>query len=298
MLYTLKLAGLAATAWAVGVFVSQALGSAGGSGNANLQNFPVELSSTQTSPQTTADSTGNWAGYVATGGEYSSVSGSWIVPSPAGSGEEAADAAWIGIGGERTHDLIQTGTQNTVMPGGEVQTNAFYEMLPDSELPIETMTVNPGDKMTAKISRGASGLWNISIKDLTTGTSFSKQVSYDSSGSSADWIEEDPSVSSNAQVPLDNFGTVSFTSASAVQNGKLVDLKKGGVHALNIANQAQEPLTSVSSVDTTGAGFQVSRTSASSIDTGSGYSETPWGHAHRRWGHGWGFTRPHHSIWW
>src|SRR5258707_409862 len=52
----------------------------------------------------------NWAGYVSQKGVYTGVSGSWVVPSVTSTSQNAADAAWVGIGGVLTHDLIQAGT--------------------------------------------------------------------------------------------------------------------------------------------------------------------------------------------
>src|ERR1041385_7576167 len=47
----------------------------------------------------------NWAGYVASGGTYTGVSGSWVVPSVSDPTGESADATWVGIGGVGSDDL-------------------------------------------------------------------------------------------------------------------------------------------------------------------------------------------------
>src|SRR5580658_4257781 len=52
----------------------------------------------------------NWAGYDATNGSYTSVSGTWTIPNATGSGHTSADAEWVGIGGIANQDLIQSGT--------------------------------------------------------------------------------------------------------------------------------------------------------------------------------------------
>src|SRR5580692_4075887 len=41
----------------------------------------------------------NWSGYVATDGTYTSVSGSWTVPTVTNASGDVADATWVGIGG-------------------------------------------------------------------------------------------------------------------------------------------------------------------------------------------------------
>lgn len=73
---------------------------------------PTQLPVAPTQPGSEATSH-NWAGNLASGARFTGVSATWSVPpfvpgSPAG-----ADAAWVGIGGVQTTDLIQAGTQQT-----------------------------------------------------------------------------------------------------------------------------------------------------------------------------------------
>src|SRR5581483_11427568 len=49
-------------------------------------------------PAATDNLSYNWAGYVAGGGGFSGVSGSWVVPAVV-SGTPGADATWVGVGG-------------------------------------------------------------------------------------------------------------------------------------------------------------------------------------------------------
>jgi|GEM_PF-3065116 len=65
---------------------------------------------------TSTSSSLNWSGYVARGGTYTEVYGSWVVPRVAPStGTYAADATWVGIGGVRNQNLIQAGTQAIIL---------------------------------------------------------------------------------------------------------------------------------------------------------------------------------------
>ena len=164
-----------------------------------------------------SNTTVNSAGYAATGQDITNVHGNWVVPTAGGSGE-AADATWIGIGGVTSNDLIQTGTQNVVGPDGSVQTSAFYELLPDDATMIPNFSVQAGDTVTANITETGTDMWQIVLKDTTSGASFSTSVSYASSLSSAEWVEEDPS-DGISEVPLDSFGTVTFRNAGATENG-------------------------------------------------------------------------------
>jgi hypothetical protein len=70
-----------------------------------------------------------------------------------------------------------------------------------------------------------SGNWQISITNNTSGQSYQTTAQYASSESSAEWIMEAPAAS-NGILPLDNFGSVSFTAASAIQNSQTVDFRR------------------------------------------------------------------------
>jgi hypothetical protein len=225
-----------------------------------------------------SDETSNWAGYVATGGTYTAISGSWTVPSVSDSTDDlAADASWIGIGGVSTDDLIQVGTQNLVQDG-QVTNGSFYEELPDSSETIPTVTVSPGDTITASIQESEGGEWLITIKDITNGESFSNTVYYDSSESSAEWIEEAPSEDGSNIIPLDQFGSVSFTNGSVADNNTNESIEGSGAKAINMESSAGEALTDVSSL-TNGNSFSVTRTNADdSDDTSSAYSPGGFGH--------------------
>ncbi|MDE3077744.1 MAG: hypothetical protein KGJ86_20175, partial [Chloroflexota bacterium] len=78
----------------------------------------------------------NWSGYAASGGAFTSVGGTWTVPKATSSGSLGADAAWVGIGGEHSRDLIQAGTEETVLRSGRVQYDAWIEMLPQYSHPV------------------------------------------------------------------------------------------------------------------------------------------------------------------
>jgi len=228
-------------------------------------------SSTNTSSEI-SDETSNWAGYVATGGTYTAISGSWTVPSVSDSSDNlAADASWIGIGGVSTDDLIQVGTQNIVQDG-QVSSGSFYEELPDSSETISSITVNPGDTITASVQESEGGEWLISIKDVTNGESYSNTVYYDSSESSAEWIEEAPSEDGSSIIPLDQFGSVSFTNGSVTDNNTNESIEASNSKAINMESDAGEQLTDVSSLSGDGNGFSVTRTDADNSEDSSAYS--------------------------
>jgi hypothetical protein len=181
----------------------------------------------------TADSL-NWAGYAVTPGSgITAVSGNFTVPS-AGLVPPGFSASWAGIGGYTTSDLIQAGVSENSAVGGEVlggQYNAWYEILPASETPISgctgnsSCTVNPGDKISVNISNTGGDNWDISLTDAGN-WSWSTSVTYASSESSAEWIQEAPSLEGVQTIPAD-VGTVSFGGSTYTEGGSTETIAEG-----------------------------------------------------------------------
>ena len=207
----------------------------------------------------------NWSGYAATGGTYTAVTGTWTVPNVTAT-TSGADATWVGIGGVDSNDLIQAGTQATVS-GGAVEYDAWIEMLPQSSRPV-SLSVNPGDSVTVTIAQQSGDQWSITIKNNTTGNRYATTVTYRSSSSSAEWVQEAPSVG-RGTVALDQFGAVTFTGATAVRDGKTLDLSDLGAQAITMINGSREPLAQPSVIGNDGSSFTVTRTDAQST-TGGG----------------------------
>jgi len=207
----------------------------------------------------------NWSGYAANGGSYTSVSGTWVVPTVSTT-TSGADATWVGIGGLGSNVLIQAGTQATVS-GGTVEYTAWTEMLPASSHTVP-LTVGAGDTVTVTITERATGLWDITIANDTTGQRYTTSVRYTSTHSSAEWIQEVPSVG-RGLLPLDDFGTLRFTDASAIRDGQTVDLASSAAKPITMINSAGQALAQPSAVGADGHSFTVTRTSAGAGGTGS-----------------------------
>jgi hypothetical protein len=226
--------------------------------------------------------TSNWAGYVSTGGTYTSITGSWTVPTVNPTSQTtAADATWIGIGGVSGSDLIQIGTQD-VMTTGTVSTETFYEELPAGSETVPGVSVRAGDVVDASIDEVSAGNWTLTIKDMTTGESYTNTVAYNSAASSAEWIEEAPSDETSV-IPLDNFGIVSFNDATTRENGKTVTISASDAKAFTMDNDAEQALTNTSALNTDGTSFSVSRTAATASNSSDEYSQLPhnWIHHER-----------------
>ncbi len=220
---------------------------------------PTPPATSTGSATTTGYTSTNWSGYLIASQNFTAVSGSWTATRPAGIGNTiSADSTWIGIGGVSASDLIQVGTQNIIAPNGQVQTSAFYEILPAAEQSIASLTVSPGDAMSAAIAQVSPGQWSITITDATTGQTYSTTVVYASSLSSAEWIEEDPSFSNNRQIPFDSFGEATFTGALTTANGSSVNLAGGNAQPITMVNRSGQVVAAPSAINAGGTGFQVS----------------------------------------
>lgn len=169
----------------------------------------------------------NWAGYAVTPGSgITAVSGTLTVPA-AGELPPGFAASWAGIGGFNTSDLIQAGVSENDAVGGALlggQYNAWYEILPAAETQISGCTgndpscaVNPGDKVSVNISNAGGNTWKIALSDAGH-WSWSTSLNYASSGSSAEWIQEAPSLDGLQTLPAE-VGTVSFGPTSTFTVG-------------------------------------------------------------------------------
>ena len=211
----------------------------------------------------------NWAGYVATGSGYTSVSGSWQIPSVTGP-VNSADAAWIGIGGVSSADLIQAGTQTLVDSSGNAAYQAFYEILPNDSVTVN-LPVRAGDVLYSSITQISTNQWQITLRNNTTGQSYQTTVQYASSENSVEWIEEMPSTSSGNYIPLDSFGSVSFTGDTVTQNGTTYSIAQTDAQPLTMYETAgNQLLATPSSLASDGEDFMVTRstiTSSSSSQT-------------------------------
>ena len=204
----------------------------------------------------------DWAGYsVAT--DFNSpkqlvtgVSGSWTVPQVIASQNDTFSAAWIGIGGQLDQTLIQTGTEHDSINGTE-EYSTWYELLPDFSIGIN-MNISPGDKITASIEllNSATNEWTIEIADTTNGQSFQQNVQYSSPRLSAEWIVERPTIDQNLGT-LANFGSVTFTAASATIQGNTGPITDFSYVQIVMQDRLNRQLATVSSLSADGSRFTV-----------------------------------------
>ena len=221
----------------------------------------------------------NWAGYAATGGTFTAVSATWTVPNVAPGTTPAADATWVGIGGVDTTDLIQAGTEATVQ-GGRVSYAAWLETLPQAQqtLPLD---IAAGDQMNVAITQQPDGSWQMVMKNTTTGQTYQTKVTYASSRSSAEWIEESPAAGRRLLLPLDSFGSVTFTGAGAVKDGQQRTIAQAGGKPITMYSPTGQPLAQPSALGADGASFTVTRTNVAAPSIAPGTGDVP---SRRLWG--------------
>ena len=135
----------------------------------------------------------NWSGYAISGSGFTSVTASWTVQAVSRTRRATYSSEWVGIDGFTNASLIQTGTESDYFSGA-AHYRAWWEILPAAETVIASVPVRPGDQMRASIASKGNGSWTISITDATTGAAFSITRSYSGPMTSAEWIEEAPSV--------------------------------------------------------------------------------------------------------
>jgi Peptidase A4 family len=232
-------------------------------GNDHPDGRPQQPAEIETDPDPGLDippgqgTSSNWAGYAARGGSFTSISATWTVPEVSLDSPFGADAAWVGIGGLRTRDLIQAGTQQFVTGSGSVTYQAWVEKLPAPAQPVP-LTVLPGQTVSVSLDYQGNDEWLITLSNLSTGQSLVRTEQYSSSFSSAEWVEEAP-FARRRVLPLTEFGAVGFAQASAVRDGVSMTIADLGARAISLIDNNRRALAVPSPLGADGASFTVNR---------------------------------------
>lgn len=164
----------------------------------------------------------NWSGYAVDGTGASYVVGSWTVqPATCDPGETSWSSPWVGIDGDNSNTVEQTGT-DTDCNSGSPYYYAWYEMYPKGTMVISGINPQPDDTMTGSVNYTGGGNFTLTLTDNTTGTTYTtSQSSKRAKRSSVEWIMEGPSTGS-----LTDFGTQPFSTDSATISGQTNSLDK------------------------------------------------------------------------
>jgi hypothetical protein len=175
----------------------------------------------------------NWSGYAVDGSSATNVIGTWTEPTvKCATGENSWSSPWVGIDGDTSNTVEQTGTDSDCQRGVATY-YAWYEMYPKSTV-VAPLTIHPGDVITGQVSYAPGALTSSSftmmLTDHTSGKSFSTtQTTKKANRSSVEWIMEGPSSGL-----LSNFGAVSFSAASATINNQTAALGSLGAGSITM----------------------------------------------------------------
>jgi hypothetical protein len=186
------------------------------------------------SHQHNASYSSNWSGYAETGSGLTSAAATWTVPSVSATSSSTYSSAWVGVDGDGNSDLIQTGTESDYV-NGHAEYSAWWEILPSYSTTISGLTISPGDSVTASVAKSSGSSWKISLKDNTTGKTFSTTKTYHGPGESAEYVQEAPTVN-GSQASVAHFSTFGFSNLTAnggnpglVSSEKII-LRQNGVN--------------------------------------------------------------------
>ena len=144
-----------------------------------------------------ANRSNNWSGYnrgalQANVNVFHSISGNWTVPAARQhqKGQAEQSSTWIGIGGgcldsactAADPTLIQLGTEQDVGKTGKASYSAWWELVPAPSTTITSLKIHRGDRIHAVLSEAVTGsnVWTMTLRDVTTGKSWSQTVPYTS----------------------------------------------------------------------------------------------------------------------
>jgi hypothetical protein len=210
----------------------------------------------------------SWAGYTISKGYnthlgVTNIEASWTVPQVNTSASDGFSSAWIGVGGQTDKTLIQVGTEHDLINGQETY-RAWYEMLPNFAVTINDFTIAPGDIIAASLTLidSNTNIWKIKLNDITNEQSFNLNVNYNSTLSSGEWIVERPSIS-NQISNLCDFGSITFSNCQLNLNNVHGPVGNFSYSRIQMTNQLNDPLASVSTLSSDGMGFTANFVSSS-----------------------------------
>ncbi|CAN8102643.1 unnamed protein product [Discula destructiva] len=211
----------------------------------------LEISGPESYNETTnVEYSSNWAGAVLIGTGYKSVTGTFVVPTPSvpsggSTRTEYAASAWVGIDGDTaSNSILQTGVDFYV-EGSSIGFDAWYEWYPDYAYDFSGITIAAGDTITVTVTATSTKAGTAVVKNVSKGTSVTHTFTSQSQALqelNAEWIVEDFE-SGGALVPFADFGTVTFTGATATTSSGTVT--PAGATLIDI-EQSGKVLTSVS----------------------------------------------------
>jgi len=175
----------------------------------------------------TATPSFNWSGYAdgastTPAGTFTAVSGSWTAPSVTCSTEDQITVDWVGLDGMFTGAPEQLGTMAWCYEGSPFYFT-WWEMPPSSTLTEVGKTLQPGDKISASVTRSGSK-YTLNLTDATTpANSFTIKQTCPATtcqDESAEWISERPAFTGVGIPPLAHYDAFKITKGAQTSGGK------------------------------------------------------------------------------
>jgi hypothetical protein len=172
-------------------------------------------------PKSTTSTSFNWSGYAdvtTASARFSAISGSWTTPSVTCTAEDQLTSEWVGLDGFKSKTVEQDGTLGWCFQGHATYFT-WYEMYPAGSIAVGR-SLQPGDQITASVSRKAPTTYTLSVTDLThPANSFTKTATCPAKtclDTSAEWIAERPSLGTGI-TPLADFSTWNLAAGTATK---------------------------------------------------------------------------------
>jgi hypothetical protein len=181
------------------------------------------------------------------------VHASWVEPQVTCGATTTYGAIWVGIDGDGSNTVEQTGTQESCN-GGHLSADGWYQMYPKPAYGLPTgHIVQPGDRMRATVTYEGSGVFLLQLRNVTLQWLATERLTATNAARvSAEVVIETPE---SKTANLNDFKTVSFTNVS-VNHRRLGAWDNEMVRYNLVAdNGTAEDTTSVPS----GASFSVKR---------------------------------------
>ena len=168
----------------------------------------------------------NWSGYAdgsktTKAGTFTKVSGSWTTPSVRCGPEDELTAEWVGLDGWISTSLEQLGTISWCYEGSATYFT-WWEMFPTGTGLIRVgTTLQPGDKISASVTRSGTN-YTLKLTDSTnTANSFTTKQSCPAAtcpDTSAEWIAERPAFGIGI-APLAHYNGFTVTNGAQTSGG-------------------------------------------------------------------------------
>jgi hypothetical protein len=185
----------------------------------NSERFPWEPAA---AAQPTPALSYTWSGYIVSGGPFTAVEGTWVVPVFAPVSGIHGQSVWVGLGG--------WGSVNPLLRAGVAARNglaglfpsvygadqyAWHEFLPNQHETTLPIPVRALDTVHVRIA-AVNSRWQINIDDLTNGQHFVEGQDFPGADqTTAEWIFQAPTSTAGAPVPTPLSSKLSFSNCSA-----------------------------------------------------------------------------------